>query len=392
MYNKYTETKIGKREKYWKKARLLPKERKHKMDENKTNQNAPKNNKRSLGLLIMILALVLVAVVLVIVIVASSGDSETTTTANTTTTPQTSTTVSTTTKTPNTTTTPTTSTTAVTTTKTPVTVVLAIAETTGKADEGGKVSPTSADNKTGSLILIGSSSPYAYDVENIFKGGSDLSTDDVTKAGFVRISTKFYTPSNDEFLRKEAFDSLVKMITAFEAVSGTSGTFRVDGYSSSNKDDLTANWITGNAFSMLIMADNKTDTYGFNYSAKKVTVDGSTMTYEEWFEANAAKFGFCYEGLIGTNENHKSGKFRYVGTIHAAGVVAAEGLDKYLAGVKAGTITKVTAADGTVWNLSYVEASSEEKTEITVGANATYYISGDNLGGFVVAVKAPSAS
>ena len=72
----------------------------------------------------------------------------------------------------------------------------------------------------------------------------------------------------------------------------------------------------------------------------------------------------------------------------AAGVTTT--LEAYLAGVKDGSIKSVTAADGSKWNLSYVAASSEENTEITVGANAEYVISGDNMGGFIVAVKAAS--
>lgn len=361
------------------------------MDEQNNNTNNPKT-KKSLGMLIMILALVLVVVILVIVIVASSGGSDDTTPAITTTDAPTGTTTG----APATTTTPSTATTTApgttpstpTSTRAPVSAVApTLTETPATAGDDGKVTVNSADAATGTLILVDATHAYTYG--SLFAGGADAKAEDVLAAGFYRIASndimKFSSDGYDSFLRQEAFKALAALLTTFDSVAGTDKPFLVTGYSSTILSTPTDSRITGNAFRIRIF-DGK-DSWNFDYSGRKVTVDGSSMTYEAWFKANCAKYGFVYEGLSGM-----SGCFRYVGSVHAAGVTAAGSLSAYLAGVKDGTIKTATAADGSTWNLSYVTASTEATTEIDVGAKATYVISGDNLGGFVVAVKAEATA
>ena len=117
------------------------------------------------------------------------------------------------------------------------------------------------------------------------------------------------------------------------------------------------------------------------------------MTYDKWFEANAATYGFIYEGLVGS-ENVKAGQLRYVGTIHSMGIKEAGSLEAYVEAIKAGTVTSATVAEDE-WKLSYVKLSQGENiehyTEIVVGANATYTISGDNKEGVIVAIKVEAA-
>lgn len=356
------------------------------MDENNKNPNP--QTKKSLGMLIMILALVLVVVILVIVIVASSGKNDTTTPAGSSSNNPSGTTDPTVTTDP--TTTPAPGTTEPPVTNAPVDPVPpTLTEKPQTAGDDGKVNIANDLTNSGLLTLVDNNHPYKYLLDSLFKGTNETKYDDVKAAGFDRISSKFPAPTAGHFLRQEAFDSLVSLITTFESVSGTSRTFIVNGYTSANASTTTDDMITGNVVRLYIRGDD--GNYGFNYGSKKVTVSGTSMTYETWFKENCAKYGFVYEGLVGSNENYQAGQFRYVGSIHAAGIKAAGSLEKYIAAVKAGTVTTATAADGSSWKVSYVTASDAATTEIEVGAKASYVISGDNMGGFIVAVKAPTA-
>ena len=341
------------------------------------------STKKPIGMLIMILALVLVAVILVVVIVASSGgDDDTTEPTTTTAAPITTTAPDTTTEDPVTTTTE-----APVTTTAPITAAPPVPESTQKADEAGKITVPSADAANGLLIDVSETNSYKYDLENIFKGDHETTQEDIAKSDYKRLvsaSDFFVTPGWTHYVRKDTYNALVAMITTFNAQSGTTRALQISGYTATMSESLTSPYITGNVISMLGYSGG---TLGLNYGLNKVTVDGESMTYDKWFEKFAAGYGFFYEGLSG-GDNMKKGTLRYVGTIHAAGVTTAGSLTAYLAGIKDGTITTATAADGSTWNLSYVAASADENTEITVGANATYTISGDNMGGFIVAVLA----
>lgn len=341
---------------------------------------------KPIGMLIMILALVLVAVILVIVIVASAGGEDETTPIGTTTIA------------PTTSTDPavTSSTSAVTSTteapvssSAPIEVTPPTPESTEKADESGKIAVPSADASTGLLIDVSATNPYKYDLENIFKGDNNTAPEDVAASDYRRLVSAdplWKTTNWKHFVRKETFNALHAMITTFAQHAGTQSTLHVLGYTADMSADVTSPFITGNAISMYSLYNGAMA--GLKYTHNKITVDGIMTTYDKWFEKYATEFGFVFEGLRGENQNMLPGYFRYYGTIHAAGVKAAGSLSAYLAGIKDGSITTATAADGSTWNLSYVTASTEETTEITVGANATYTVSGDNMGGFIVAVLA----
>lgn len=330
---------------------------------------------KPIGMLIMILALVLVATILIVVIVASAGGEDETTPFETTTeapvTPDdptsTSTTATTTTETPTST------------TEKPLEPAKPTPDATDKADATGVVTVPSANASAGLLIDVNATTPYNYDIANRFMGDHNSTTTDVEAAGYYRFSDnpimRLYAEGDGHFLRQDAYKALVSMLTTFDSVSGVSSAFIFKAYTASTSTSNTL--VTGNVLQV------KNGDYAFNYSAYKVTVNGESMTYEKWFKENCAQYGFIYEGMV----DSMRGEFRYVGTTHAAGITAAGSLSAYLAGIKAGTITSVTVGEET-WNLSYVQASAEENTQITVGANATYTVSGDNNGGFIVAVLA----
>lgn len=336
-------------------------------------------NKKSIGMLIMILALVLVAVILTVVIIASSGNSETTTQdPAATSTPATGTGDPTGTNDPTGTTTPTT------TAGPAITVKPAepVGPTTQTAGDSGKFKVTTSDIKAGLLLDISNVNKYDTGVNGLFTGDHTTSDLDVKNAGFTRISSKFRTIDNKHFLRTEAIEALEAMIQTFDAAAGTNKPFRVEGYTATAGEDLGDAFVTGYVFKIRTYENG--NTYGLNYSAFKVSIDGVAVTYDQWLATNAAKYGFVYEGLVGS-ENSKAGQFRYVGTVHAEGIKAAGSLKNYVAAIKAGTLTSVTVG-GETWTLMYREVTAE--IEIEVGKGASYTVSGDNVGGVIVAYKA----
>lgn len=358
------------------------------MEEKKQEPGTPASGKpnKNLTMLVMILALVLVVIILVIAIVVSSGNDDVTTPESSGTSDPAQTSDS----NPDDTSAPaqSTDTEPPTTSNTPVDPVdPVINESVGKADSTGIVTVNSEDSKTGPLILVSATFPYDYNTGAMFAAGADISRSDAEKAGFYRIADNsvktFPTNGYDSFLRQEALEAFANLVTTFESVSGASREFLVNGYTSSHASAFTNEYCTGLVLDVRIRSASGDSYYNFDYEGKTVTVDGTRMTYEEWFKENCSKYGFIYEGIP---DGRTSGVFRYVGTINAAGITTT--LEAYLAGVKDGSIKSVEAADGSTWNLSYVEASSEDTTEINVGANAEYFISGDNMGGFIVAVKA----
>ena len=326
-------------------------------------------NKKSIGMLIMILALVLVAVILIVVIIASSGSSETTTqNPASSSTPTIGTDDPTGTGTVDSTGTPSSKEPYV-----PGTAAKPVGPTTQTAPESGKITVGVKDVYTGLVLNIDSTNKYSETYNILYKN-------EATSEGFTRINTKLPSVDNTHFLRTEALEALEAMIQTFDSVAGTNEPFQVRGYQTGLAAALDSIYVTGNVFKMYQLSAG--GTLGLNYYNNKVELNGQMVTYDKWFAANAAKYGFVYLGLTGS-ENHAAGEFRYVGTVHAAGIAQSNGsLKDYIAAVKSGTLTSVTVGDET-WKLVYKTVT--EDVEIEVGKNATYTVSGDNMGGVIVA-------
>lgn len=363
------------------------------MDEEKSS-SAKTPKKKNLGILIMTLCIVLVVIILIIVIAVNSGNGDETT-------PQESTTPtasasddvsdapSSSENTPGSTSTVPESTSAPVTTTEPEPVDPVdptISETVLKAPTEGKVTLNNNDTKQGNLVFVDSTHTYTQS----FPGGTKTTIEEATRAGFYMLAQKYKVIDYDTYLRTEAAKAFDNLMQTFGSVSHVDyiDAFRVEAYSAS-RNPKNSYLLTGNAVSLLIrVGGDSTDTYGFDYSTYKFTVNGNSMTYEKWFKENCAKYGFYYAGLVGSNKNHLSGDFIYVGSIHAAGVTAAGGLDKYLDAVKAGTVTSATAADGSVWTVKYQAASTNgNTTDVEIPAGASYVVSGDNMGGFIIAYR-----
>ena len=261
-----------------------------------------------------------------------------------------------------------------------------IAPSTNKADESGKIALVDGAVKSGLLLTIDAEHAYDLNEHTLFQGDENMTAEEAIRRGYTHISTMFKTVDNSHFLRNEAIAALAALIQTFDSVAGTDKPFLVEGYSKSSAD-VTNAFVTGNVLKLRIFENNAT--YGLNYTGYQVSLNGEMVTYDKWFEATAAKYGFIYEGLVG-DENNAAGQLRYVGTIHSMGIKEAGSLKAYIDAIKAGTVTSVTVGEDT-WKLSYVKFSQSDSighyTVVLVGANATYTISGDNKEGLIVAVK-----
>ncbi len=261
-----------------------------------------------------------------------------------------------------------------------------VAPSTEKADESGTIALVDDAVRIGLLLTIDADHVYDLNSHGIFDGDENMTVDEAIRRGYTHISTMFRTVDNNHFLRNEAMAALAALIQTFDAAAGTDKPFLVEGYTAASAD-VTSTFVTGNVLKLRILENDAT--YGLNYHGYKVSLNGEMVTYDKWFEATAAKYGFIYEGLVG-DENNAAGQLRYVGTIHSMGIKEAGSLAAYIDAIKAGTITTAVVGEDT-WQLSYVKFSQSDSighyTVVLVGENATYTISGDNKEGLIVAVK-----
>ena len=124
----------------------------------------------------------------------------------------------------------------------------------------------------------------------------------------------------------------------------------------------------------------------------ELTVDGTSTSIRNdstynWIYENAYKYGFIERYPIGkssyTGVNDFDNAFRYVGAPHAK-YMKENGLclEEYVSLVQ--NASAPITADG--YKITYVKANTEGTTEINI-PSSTYSVSGDNMGGFIVAYK-----
>ena len=109
--------------------------------------------------------------------------------------------------------------------------------------------------------------------------------------------------------------------------------------------------------------------------------------FYDWLIENCWKYGFIH---LRDTTNYSS--FRYVGIPHAAVMHKDEQMDfaTYLTVVTAYNFDnrlKVTDATGAEWWIYYVKADTETVSIPVLGTEGVYQISGDNNGGFIVAIN-----
>lgn len=178
---------------------------------------------------------------------------------------------------------------------------------------------------------------------------------------------------------KAAFEQMA------EALSGAVGSnlqvrnayyYKADLTAVTNQDELEAvEHSTGLVLDLQVSVDGKI--YAPTFPSQKA--------YINWLTENSWKYGYIW---VRDTTNYST--FRYVGIPHAAALQKMSiSLSDYLTQVTGYTFQnnlKVYDANGNEWWIYYVKATTAMVEITVVGNESNYLISGDNNGGFVVAI------
>ena len=255
--------------------------------------------------------------------------------------------------------------------------------------EDGIVSLDSHSYISGSLLVINEFHPFCFNPLRLPVSRAVSSSVNRVPAHNLTVlygqKSKNYQLANANLLIKEdAFPYLEALMNAFTEATGETYIQLVNGYVFSDANSLQSPFVTG--YSIAINIYDGKATYPLH--TQKVTAGGVEMTALEWFRQNAAQYGFIYTGLSG-QESTALATFRFVGLPHAQLMENhnIENLDHYANFVRMtnGTL-QIKDADGVTWSVIYCPAETVlSTTSIRLPAGAVYTVSGDNIGGFIVA-------
>lgn len=251
---------------------------------------------------------------------------------------------------------------------------------------------------TGTLLAVNEYQLYRYGISSLCPASGISSSVSIMKEqGLIRLygnkSQNYTLASSQIFLKEDAFQPWENLMAAFVAQTGKKTVQIVSAYVYSDDESLASPYVTGYALAVNLYEN------GANYSLaspeKTVTVNGKTMTCLDWFQDNCVKFGFVYTGLEGSQAKTLA-TFYYVGIPHALAMQRLDYVDvkeysnflRYYSSVH--TVTDFDS--GITWTIDYYPAETDKfLTKILIPKGAVYTVSGDNIGGFVVAYYIPQS-
>ena len=286
--------------------------------------------------------------------------------------------------------------------------------------------PRDAGNvKMGNLILINSSNPFDYNINNLisssyenlpqgivnlwsFKNNSANNTETKIKIDSLNISAPTYelaspTLANQICLEENtlhAFNQLMldycKTLDLSDYSSGSASKINVAwgwSYEDDLQNDLTS---YGNAF--LNHADGKSITLKLVKAGnEQITITEQVLKENfSWIYENAHKYGFIIR-FPDEHKNHTSFDstervhLRYIGVEHATYIFNSNiCFEEYLGLIRTqhtfDNPLVINSANGKAYSVYYVECSGKD-TAIPVPKDSNYVISGDNMNGFIVTVE-----
>lgn len=258
---------------------------------------------------------------------------------------------------------------------------------------------TTKDYTNGILALVNNSNDFLFDYD-----GVDIKDDEIVRVNSLIENKTFKTSDNTIMLARETIDALNLLFADFYAETGNSDVMihsahrtqqeQTEIYESYKKkygeDQQIANipgkseHHTGYAFDIMIYpAGGK--------GARTFTGDG---IYGRIYEI-CHKYGFILRYPEGKTEitgvDPESWHFRYVGIPHATYIYNRDiTLEEYLREIKSYTENvplSVETDDGEIYEVYYVNKGDGLETEFNVPKGTEYFISGDNVSGFVVWYK-----
>ena len=225
-----------------------------------------------------------------------------------------------------------------------------------------------ADTQKGTLIVVNKSNAFNFEVN-------------ANSLASMNTSQYYALKNADMKANKEALSALNKMLGAFynqatdkEAAKKLTICSAYRSYEEQNGSlpKGHSDFHTGMLFELA------QDSAGVSIKGKEVF---------EWIYENAHNYGFVNRYPDGksskTDVSNFDNAFRYVGVPHAKYMKEHNlCLEEYVELIK--NATEPIVSDG--YKITYVKANAEGQTEITVTSN-NYIVSGDNMGGFIVATK-----
>lgn len=257
----------------------------------------------------------------------------------------------------------------------------------------GYVKVPSESYISGTLLNIGTDHPYQYNVPSLVPNSQlkDYTTKIPSQNLMILYGNKSKTyllKSSKLFIKTDAFPYLEAMMNQFAEDSGITTAQLVNSYLYSDPTTLVSEYVTGYSIAMNILREGAT--YSLTSPELSFTYHDKTVTCLDWFIENCASYGFIYTGLSGSQALTLA-TFRFVGIPHALTMDKYDLIDVavYLRMIKENNephISIVNEATGEKWIMFYQEAhSTNDNTVIEIPFGAKYTISGDNVGGFVVA-------
>lgn len=242
---------------------------------------------------------------------------------------------------------------------------------------------TAEDVHKGSLILVNADHVYTF------------AADDVSLETVYEGRNSCYGVSDMEVsLDADVIDHFNQLMQAYYNIYDNNDIMIVSGYRTreeqaayyeSKKTMLPggySDYHTARSFDLVVYPNGTTSNY---YAA--------TGDYA-WIAEHAAEYGFVLRYPDGkadkTGISPRAYTFRYVGVPHAL-YMYENGLclEEYLEEIQDYSADKPLTidTDGGEWNVFYMQANTSGSTQIAVPQDATYTVSGDNVGGFIVAYQ-----
>ncbi len=253
----------------------------------------------------------------------------------------------------------------------------------------------SEDMHKGNIILINSEHQYVFPEE----GTQEIKTLYGNKTSSYKISD---TSVSLDAVILEKFNIFMD---AFAAATGKKDILAVSGYRTF--DEQKEIWDSrvasdGEELAAMYVALPGTSEHhtGYAIDLTVYTDEGVGMSIDDdptymWINENGHKYGFILrypdDKIDITKIGYEPWHYRYVGLPHAY-IMKTQNLclEEYVEMLKNYTWTsehlEVTDDDGNNYELYYVPASISATTEIQVPKDSTYYVSGNNVDGFVVTV------
>lgn len=243
-----------------------------------------------------------------------------------------------------------------------------------------------AESGIGSLVLVDNN--HFYTREGLIRHPS-LDTTTASLLGFGPLSGNtgnYKLRQGSLYLDLDAREAFNKMMADLAAIAESGEVqvrnayyYNADLTAITDQDSLeTVEHSTGFVVDLEINQAGKI--YPLNHPSLKAK-------YYDWIMENGWKYGFIH-----LRDTAKYSTFRYIGVPHAAALHkdAQLNLATYLTVVTAYNFDnrlKVTDAEGAEWWIYYVKAEADVVNIPVYGDEGVYQISGDNNGGFVVAIN-----